>query len=112
MLGHAMAISERQVCCMKSPLMRTNDDQIEEALAVFKDSDSVELKLTVPDSDHRSAVMALDMDVLDAEFRQVVFFDTPDLKLSRKGVIVRARRIRKGGDSLIKVRPVTPAEPP
>jgi hypothetical protein len=97
---------------LKSPLIQTNDDQIGEALALLKDSDSVELKVTVPDSDHRSAIMALDMDVLDAEFRQVVFFDTPDLKLNSNGVVVRARRIRKGGDSLIKLRPVIPAEIP
>ena len=49
--------------------------------------------------------MVLDMDVLKAEIRQVVFFDTPDLRLSRAGVIVRARRTRKGGDAVIKLRP-------
>jgi hypothetical protein len=97
---------------MKSSMMHRNDDQITEALALLKESDSVELKLTVQDSDHRSAIMALDMDVLDAEFRQVVFFDTRDLKLNSSGVIVRARRIRKGGDSVIKLRPVIPADPP
>jgi hypothetical protein len=56
--------------------------------------------------------MALDMDVLDAEIRQVIFFDTPDLKLNRCGVIVRARRMSKGGDSVVKLRPIQPAELP
>jgi hypothetical protein len=55
-------------------------------------------------------MMALDLDVLDAEFRQVVFFDTPDLKLNSRGLMMRARRIRGGGDSTVKVRPVQPAE--
>ena len=53
--------------------------QVAELLRLIKGADSVELKLTVPDGDHRSAVAALGMDVLDAQIRQVAFFDTPDL---------------------------------
>jgi hypothetical protein len=52
------------------------------------------------------------MEVLDAEIRQVVFFDSPDLRLNRAGVVVRARRTRKGGDTVIKLRPVAPADLP
>ena len=53
------------------------------------------------------------MDALDAQIRQVFFFDTPDLALDRHGVVVRARRIqRKGGDAIVKLRPVEPAELP
>jgi len=89
-----------------------NDERIIKALNLVKDADSVELKLTVPENDQRSAIGALDMDVLDAELRQVIFFDTPDLKLDRSGVVVRARRIRKGGDTVIKLRPVVPDELP
>jgi hypothetical protein len=85
-------------------------DNVTDALALLRYSDNVELKLTVQESDHRSAIMALGMDVLDAEFRQVVFFDTPDLKLSRHGLVVRARRIRGRGDSIVKLRPVEPAK--
>ena len=87
-----------------------NDNLAIKALELLKHADSVELKLTVPDSDHRSALNALQIDVLDAELRQVVFFDTPDLKLENKGIIVRARRARKGGDTVIKLRPVAPTE--
>jgi hypothetical protein len=88
------------------------DEHIVEALTAFKDADSVELKLTVSDSDRYSAIAALDMDPLEAEFRQVVFFDTPSLKLSDSGVVLRARRTRKGGDTVVKLRPVTPADLP
>jgi hypothetical protein len=88
------------------------DERLMQALHLFKEADNVELKLTVPDSDRSSAVTALDMDVLDAELRQVVFFDTPDLKLSEGGVVVRARRVRKDGNSVIKLRPVVPASLP
>jgi len=87
---------------------RLSNDEIAEVVSLFKQSDSVEFKLIVPDTDRMAAVNALAMDALDAEIRQVVFFDTPDLKLSRAGIIVRARRIRKGGDTVVKLRPLNP----
>jgi hypothetical protein len=87
------------------------DEELEEALALIKDADSVEFKLTVPEVDQRSTVAALGMDPLDAEIRQVFFFDTPDLALHKLGVVVRARRVqRKGDDSVVKLRPVVPHE--
>ena len=88
-------------------------EQLVELLAVLPASDSVELKLTVPELQHRSTVMGLGMDPLEAQIRQVVFFDTPDLALDRCGVVVRARRIQgKGDDSVVKLRPVVPSELP
>ena len=88
-------------------------EQIAEMLDLLKESDSVELKLTVPEHDQRSAVVALGMDPLDAQIRQVFFFDTPDLALDKQGVVVRARRIQgKGDDSVVKLRPVVPSELP
>ena len=84
-----------------------------ELLALIDDSDSVELKATVPDSDRQSMMHALEMDPIDAEIRQVFFFDTPDLDLYHHGVVVRARRSqRKGGDTVVKLRPVVPHELP
>jgi hypothetical protein len=77
----------------------------------FVGVDSVELKLTVSDTDHRSATRALEMDPLEAQIRQVVFFDTHDLTLNRAGVVVRTRRIQgRAGDSVVKLRPVVPAD--
>src|SRR5882757_8138253 len=88
-------------------------EQLQELLALIKDSDSVELKLTVPDSALRSTVTALGIDPLDAQIRLVTFFDTPELALDKAGVVARARRIQgKGADSVIKLRPVVPAELP
>jgi hypothetical protein len=85
------------------------DERLIELLALMQDADSVELKLTVPEASHRSAVAALGLDPLDVQVRQVYFFDTPDLALDRAGVVVRARRVqRKGGDSVVKLRPVVP----
>jgi hypothetical protein len=82
-------------------------------LGLLRDVDSVELKLTVPESYQRSAVTALEMDPLEAQIRQVVFFDTPDLTLHGLGVVVRARRSQGGADdSVVKLRPVVPTELP
>jgi hypothetical protein len=90
-----------------------SDAELAELLPLIRDSDSVELKLTVPESDQRSAVASLGMDPLDAQIRQVFFFDTPDLALNGSGVVVRARRVQgKGDDSVVKLRPVVPSELP
>jgi len=89
------------------------DQQVAEVLGLIRGADSVELKVTVPESDHRSAVSALGMDALDAQIRHVYFFDTPDLALYEHGLVVRARRTqRKGDDSVVKLRPVVPDELP
>ena len=89
------------------------DKDLPELLSLLKDSDSVELKLTVPDTSQRSAIASLEMDPLDAQIRQVFFFDTPDLALNKAGVVVRGRRVqKKGDDSVVKLRPVVPAELP
>jgi len=87
-----------------------SDDALVEMLSLMRDSDSVELKLTIPESAQRSTVLALGMDPLDAQVRLIYFFDTPDLALERAGVVVRARRVRRGDDSVVKLRPVVPSE--
>jgi hypothetical protein len=88
-------------------------DQLLEMLRLSQSSDSVELKLTIPDADRRATVRALEIDPLGARLRQIVFFDTPDLALNHQGVVVRARRTQgKGDDSVVKLRPVVPAELP
>jgi hypothetical protein len=88
-----------------------SDEEFRRLVGLIEGADSVELKLTIPESDQRSAVAALDMDPLDGELRQVYFFDTPDLSLFGQGVVMRARRVqRKGDDSVVKLRPVVPSE--
>src|SRR4051794_9218315 len=94
-------------------LVDLNDEELSELLDLVRGSDSVELKLTVPDVDHRSTINALDLDPLDAQIRQVFFFDTPDLALNQAGVVARARRVQgKEHDSVVKLRPVVPGELP
>jgi hypothetical protein len=90
-----------------------SDKDLERMLGLIKGADSVELKLTVPESDQRSTAVALGMDPLEAQIRQVFFFDTPDLALNKQGVVVRARRVQgKGDDSVVKLRPIVPDELP
>jgi hypothetical protein len=90
-----------------------SDDALVELLSLVEGADSVELKLTVPESGQRSAIRALGLDPLEAQIRQVFFFDTPDLALSKSGVVVRARRVqRKCDDTVVKLRPVVPDELP
>jgi len=90
-----------------------SDEQVATVLPLIKSADSVELKLTVPDADRASAVAALGIDALDAQMRQVMFFDTPQLALNQAGIVVRARRIQNNpGDSVVKLRPIIPDELP
>ena len=90
-----------------------SNEELARLLELLKGADSVELKLTVPEAEQRSTVAALDLDPLEAQIRQVFFFDTPELDLDAHGVVARARRIQgKGADSIIKLRPVVPSELP
>jgi hypothetical protein len=82
-------------------------------LELMTGSDSVELKVTLPEEAQRSAVAALGIDPLEAQIRQVFFFDTPDLSLNQAGIAVRARRSQgRAGDTAVKLRPVVPEELP
>jgi hypothetical protein len=92
---------------------RLSDADLQRLLGLLRGADSAELKLTVPDSERRSAVAALGMDPLEAQIRQVYFFDTPDLALNKRGVVVRARRVQqRADDSVVKLRPVVPDQLP
>ncbi len=88
-----------------------SDDELQEVLALSKDVDSVELKVTLPDANQNATVRALGVDPLDAQIRMVSFFDTPQLTLYKSGVVVRARRVQgREDDSVVKLRPVVPSE--
>jgi len=86
-------------------------DQITEVMTILKDVGSVEIKLVAPVHTHRATIAKLGVDPIETEIRQVYFFDTPNLDLNKAGVVVRARRIQGGaGDTVVKLRPVDPAE--
>jgi hypothetical protein len=107
------AAAPRRKPAATSPAAGLTGEQLGELLALIRGADSVELKLSIPDAARRSAVAALDIDPLDAQIRQVVFFDTPALTLNQHGLVVRARRIQgRPGDSVVKLRPVIPDQLP
>jgi hypothetical protein len=92
---------------------RLSDEELVALLELARKSDSVELKLTVPAADHRTAIAGLGLDPLEAQIRQVFFFDTPELALNAAGVVVRARRIQgRPGDTVVKLRPIEPDDLP
>ena len=93
----------------KNRIVEMSDEDLRQLMDAVTGSDSVELKLTVPEEHHRSTITALGMDPLQAQIRQVFFFDTPDLALNKQGVVVRARRVQgRGDDTVVKLRPVVP----
>jgi hypothetical protein len=88
-------------------------EELSTLIGLMSGSDSVELKVTLPEDAHRSAVAALGLDPLESQIRQVFFFDTPDLILNQAGIAVRARRSQgRSGDTVVKLRPVVPQELP
>ncbi len=94
-------------------LSELSGEELAKLVSLIGGADSVELKLTIPESAQRSTVAALKLDPLDAQIRQVFFFDTPDLVLNGNGVAVRARRVQGAkGDTVVKLRPVVPDELP
>jgi hypothetical protein len=94
-------------------ITQLSGDDLQHLLDLLGGSDSVELKLTIPEDARAGAAAVLGVDPLDAQIRQVFFFDTPDLVLNAAGVVVRARR-RQGeqGDTVVKLRPVVPSDLP
>lgn len=92
---------------------RLTSDQMTELMDIVSDVDSLEIKVTIPGDAHRATIRGLPLDPVEAEPRQVFFFDTPGLALYQAGLVVRARRTRGGsGDTVIKLRPVVPSELP
>jgi hypothetical protein len=97
----------------QTKLSELSGEDLTRLLALMGSADSIELKLTVPEQQQRSTVTALGLDPLEAQIRQVVFFDTPKLTLNKAGVVVRARRVQgRPGDTVVKLRPVVPDELP
>ena len=94
-------------------LAELSGDELQGFLDLVGEADSVELKLTLPESARARTAAALGADPLDGQIRQVFFFDTPDLALNAAGVVVRARRRQnEEGDTVVKLRPVVPHELP
>lgn len=85
-------------------------DDMQKLLHLIRNSKSIEIKVSVPMTEHQRTALSIGLDPVEAQPRHVYFFDTPDQALNRAGVIVRARRIQGGrADTVVKLRPVDPA---
>jgi hypothetical protein len=79
-------------------------------LHLIRHSKSIEIKVSVPATQHQRTTLKIGLDPVEAQLRHVYFFDTPGQALNRAGLIVRARRIQGGrADTVVKLRPVDPA---
>lgn len=86
------------------------NEEIAKIFKLVKGATSVELKLSVPLAGQRATIKSIGLDPVEAQPRQAYFFDTPDLTLSRAGLVLRARRIQGGdADTVVKLRPVDPS---
>ena len=72
-------------------------------------AEGVELKVTVSEQKEQAAAEAFGLDPAAGERRRIFFFDTIDLALFQKGLVLRAREVKNGkDDSTVKLRPVDP----
>jgi hypothetical protein len=70
---------------------------------------AIEIKITARAKDEDAVRAALDSAGIEAEKREVYFFDTPELALFDAGIVLRARLVHDGADdSTVKLRPVVP----
>jgi hypothetical protein len=71
------------------------------------DAQGVELKVTVSERKENAAAQAFDLAPEAGERRRIFFFDTPELALFTKKLVLRAREVKGGkDDSTVKFRPV------
>jgi hypothetical protein len=89
------------------------DDELVQLLSLSRKADRVELKLTVPGPAQDATCAALGVDFARGCTQRVYYLDTDDRALQRDGLVVRVRSIKhRPGDSVIKLRPVSPGSIP
>ena len=70
---------------------------------------AIEIKITANARDEDTVRAALDLAGVEAEQREIYFFDTLALDLFDAGLVLRARLVHDGADdSTVKLRPVAP----
>jgi len=105
----ATAKTRRAAAPVVAPSISPQD--MKKLLHLIKNSKSIEIKVSVPMTEHQRTTLSIGLDPVEAQPRHVYFFDTPDQALNRAGLIVRARRIQGGrADTVVKLRPVDPAK--
>jgi hypothetical protein len=73
--------------------------------------ESVEIKLTVRADQEQMVEVELDRTDVEPEAREIYYFDNDDLDLYNAGLVLRARKTKRGtDDTTVKLRPVVPSE--
>jgi hypothetical protein len=89
------------------------DEELARLLRLAPHADRMELKLLVPSGAHQETYAALGLHFTRASGQRVYYLDTPDRQLHRRGVVARVRSIRgRPDDSVVKLRPIAPADIP
>lgn len=87
------------------------DNELRALVKLTRQVDRVELKFVVPTAAHQRASDVFRIPSTKAHRQRVYFLDTPDRLLHRRGVVVRVRSSQgKPDDSVVKLRPVVPAD--
>lgn len=85
------------------------DPDVTNPVALDPSIGAIEIKLTANARDEDAVREAFDAVDVEAERREIYFYDTLALELFEAGVVLRARLVRDGADdSTVKLRPVVP----
>ena len=89
------------------------DDGLRSEVVIDPAIEAVEIKVTARVSQEDEALELLKSTGEEPETRTIYFFDTPELDLFDKGLVLRARKVRGDeDDSTVKLRPIDPATIP
>lgn len=72
-----------------------SSERVAHLIRLWRGDQRARFTLSTPDPDHRSAVTSLGLDLLDARLRQIHFFDTRDVSLTRHGIRVWLARTQR-----------------
>lgn len=87
------------------------DEGLKESLEIDPAIGAIEVKITARARDEDVVRRALESAHIEAERREIYFFDTQQLDLFETGVVLRARLVHDGtDDSTVKLRPVVPRD--
>jgi hypothetical protein len=86
-------------------------DDLKRTVEIDPSIGAIEIKITARAKDEDVVRGALEAQDVEAEEREIYFFDTPELGLFEAGLVLRARLVHDGADdSTVKLRPVVPEE--
>jgi len=89
------------------------DDGLRSEVRIDPAIEAVEVKVTARVSEEDEALELIQKSGEEPQSRTIFFFDTPELGLMDKGLVLRARKVKGDqDDSTVKLRPVDPARIP